>query len=89
VREFKLEPYLRPEARHTFDSLNGILQNDVEHRIDFLSQYPEPDDELTFAWPEEGPDTFIFYDEAWVIVYALRDDASVLEILMIAPAGRR
>ena len=88
MRDFKLEPYLRPEARRTFDALNGILKGDVERRIDFLSQSPEPDDELTFAWPEEGPDTFIFYDEAWVIVYTLRDDTSVLDILTIAPAGR-
>ena len=88
MREFKLEPYFTPEARRTYEALNSILQDDVERRVAFLSEHPEPDGELTFAWPEDGPDTFIFYDEAWVITYALRDDASVLEIQSLAPGGR-
>jgi hypothetical protein len=87
VREFKLDYTYLPEARRTYDSLNGIHQDDVDHRVDFLCERPEPDDEITFAWPEEGPNVFIFYDDAWVMTYALVDDVRVVKIWSLAPVG--
>ena len=88
MREFKLEPYYSPEVRSIYDGLNGIHQADVERRVDFLCEHPEPDDEITFAWPEEGPNVYIFYDDVWLLIYALVDDASVLQIRQFTPAGR-
>jgi hypothetical protein len=87
VREFKLEPIFLPEARQTYEVLPAILQDDVDRRVEYLCQYPGPDDESTFAWPEEGPGVFIYYDAAWVLTYALVDDASVLEVWSLAPLG--
>ena len=88
MREFKLDYYYHPEARATYDDLYGIHQDDVDRRVDFLCLHPEPDDEITFAWPEQGPDMFIFYDDAWLITYGLEDDASVLVVWLMVPAGR-
>jgi hypothetical protein len=87
VREFDLEPFLTDEARRTYESLSEIHQANVQRRVDFLCKHPEPDDEVTFAWPEEGPNVFIFYDDAWVITYALADAGIVLEIWSLAPVG--
>ncbi len=87
MREFKLDFYYRAEARETYDGLYGIHQDDVDRRVDFLCQHPEPDDEVTFAWPEEGPNVFIFYDGAWLLTYALEDGGRVVEILSLAPVG--
>lgn len=87
MREFKLEPVFLPQARRTYDALPALLQDDVDRRVEYLSQYPEPDDEVTFAWPEEGPDVYIYYDAAWVFTYSVVDDASVLEVWSLAPAG--
>ncbi len=64
------------------------MADDVDRRIDHLCQRPDADDETVFAWPEEGANVFIFYDEAWLIVYALVDDGRVLEIMSLTPAGR-
>ena len=85
MREFKLEPYYTPEARREYVGLTEISQADVNSRVEFLTAHPEPDGEITFAWPEEGPNVFIFLDHAWILIYALQDDASVLEIQALAP----
>lgn len=88
MREFKLDYSFRPEARRTYDTLSGLHQADIDRRIDLLCEQPDPDDEITFAWPEEGPNVFIFYDEAWLFIYALVDEGRVIEIWTIIPAGR-
>lgn len=87
MREFDLDFFYTPDARRTYEGLNSFMQEDVDRRIDYLCRRPEPDEEFTFAWPEEGPNVFIFYDGAWVITYALANDALVLEIWSIAPAA--
>ena len=87
MREFKLEPYLVPDAREIYSRLYGLHQEDVERRLEFLCRQPEPDNEITFAWPEAGPNVFIFYDDAWLITYSLDDDASVLVVESLAPVG--
>lgn len=87
AREFKLDYVYRSDARNAYNELTSILQEDVVRRIDFLCEQPEPDDEITFAWPEEGEGAFIYFDDAWVLTYALADDASVLEVWSLAPAG--
>lgn len=88
MREFKLEPYYVPEARQAYDGLDAIHQADIARRVEFLCEYPDPDDERTFAWPEDGWNVYIFYDDAWLLVDALVDDASVLEIRLFTPVGR-
>jgi hypothetical protein len=88
VREFKLDFYLGPEARQTFDGLYGLHQEDIARRIDYLCQRPEPDDEYVFSWPEDGPNSFIFYDEAWLLIFSLENDGNVLAFWVLTPAGR-
>lgn len=87
MREFKLDYSYRPAARSSYDSLSGMHRSDVDRRIDYLCEHPEPDDEITFAWPEDGPNVFIFYDGAWILTYSLENDGAVLVILSLAPAG--
>ena len=88
MREFKLGYYFRAVAREQYVNLNGIFQDDVDRRIDYLCQRPEPGDDLTFAWPEDGPNIFIYYDGVWVLTYALENDARVVENLSVALARR-
>jgi hypothetical protein len=52
-----------------------------------VCQQPYPDDEVTFAWPKQAPDTDIFDDEAWVRISYLVDAEAVVEIWLLAPAG--
>jgi hypothetical protein len=78
---------LRPDARAVYAGFSDIQQADVRRRVDFLCAQPHPDDEVTFAWPEDGPDTFIFYDYAWLLTYKVVDEGAVVEIWSLAPAG--
>jgi len=80
-------PHFRPEARAVYDGRNEIQQADVRRRVDFVCQQPYPDDEVTVAWPEQGPDTSIFSDQAWVLIDYLVDAGAVVEIWLFAPAG--
>jgi hypothetical protein len=51
-----------------------------------LCAQAHPDDEVTFAWPEDRPDTFIFHDYAWLLTYKIVDEGAVVEIWSLAPA---
>ena len=87
MREFKLDYAFRSDARATYEALHEIHREDIDRRLDFLCQRPEPDDSWTFAWEEEGPNRFIFYDDVWLIAYAIVDEWRVVEIWSMAPAG--
>ena len=63
-RGFKLDFVFQPAARLTYVGLREIHQADVDRRVDFLCEGWEPDDDVIFAWPEEGPGAYIYYDGA-------------------------
>ena len=87
MREFKLDFVFRADARATYEALHEIHQADIDRRVDFLCQHPEADYQWTFEWEEDGPNHHIFYDDVWLITYAIVDEWPVVEIWSMAPAG--
>ena len=67
--------------------MTEIQQANVRRRADFVCEQPYPDDEVIFHWSEQGPDTYIFYNDTWLLVYNLVDEGAVVEIWLLAPAG--